>query len=95
MLLYFLIESALKWLRQRSYPFLDASWSLQGLRIKNKETEEGRGRGRVGDKKGKRHRDGGGEGVTETNAPALTAVLHFLTDRCKIEDQKSNESRED
>lgn len=38
---------------------------------------------------------GGGEKVTETNAPALTAVLHFLTDRCKIEDQKSNESLED
>lgn len=33
--------------------------------------------------------------MTETNAPELTAVLHFLTDRRKIEDQKSNESLED
>lgn len=42
-----------------------------------------------------RNRGWGREEVTETNAPALTAVLHFLTDRCKIEDQKSNESLED
>lgn len=42
-----------------------------------------------------RNRGRGREEVTETNAPALTAVLHFLTDRCKIEDQKSNESLED
>lgn len=33
----FLMESALKWLRQQHYPFLDALWSLQGLRIKKKK----------------------------------------------------------
>lgn len=36
-----------------------------------------------------------GEKVTETNAPALTAVLHFLSDRHTNEDHKSNESLSD
>lgn len=36
--------------------------------------------------------DGGGNQMTETNAFALTAVLHFLTDRHTNEDHKSNES---
>lgn len=39
--------------------------------------------------------DGGGERMTETNASALTAVLHFLTDRHKIEAHKSNGSLSD
>lgn len=37
----------------------------------------------------------GGEGMTETNASPLTAVLHFHRDRHKIEDQKSNKSLKD
>lgn len=61
MLLYFLIESALKWLRRQRHPFLDASWSLRGLRIKNKETERGR-RERVGDGGKKRGKGDGGWG---------------------------------
>lgn len=39
--------------------------------------------------------DGGGEKMTETNVFALTAVLHFLTDRHTNEDHKSNESLQD
>lgn len=39
--------------------------------------------------------DGGGEEMTETNASALTAVPHFLTDRHTNEDHKSNESLQD
>lgn len=92
----FLIESALKWLRQRNYQFLDATRSAQWPRIEKREggrRERGRretGTGRVRD-----DGDGGGEEMTETNASALTAVLHFLTDRHTNEDHKSNESLQD
>lgn len=63
---------------------------------------EKRQRGRAGKEEGEGERetnggergtgDGGGEEMTETNASALTAVLHFLTDRHTNEDHKSNES---
>lgn len=57
--------------------------------------KKGEGEKREGRERERETGVGGGEKVTETNAPALTAVLHFLTDRCKIEEQKSNESQED
>ncbi len=69
-----------------------------------KETQRGRERERErerarskrrGERNGwrqKRDKDGGGEEMTETNVSALTAVLHFLTDRHTNEDHKSNES---
>lgn len=40
----FLIEAALKWLRQSSYPFLDALWSLQDPRIESRCIKGGRKR---------------------------------------------------
>lgn len=43
----------------------------------------------------KEMKEWGGEGMTETNASTLTAVLHFQRDRHKIEDQKSNKPLKD
>lgn len=74
---------------------------VESARTENrKETEREREKEKEGGKEGKsqdsrqwRERErGGGEEMTETNAPPLTAVLHFLTDRHKIEELKSNKS---
>lgn len=35
-------------------------------------------------------REGGGEEMTETNVSALTAVLHFLTDKHTNDDKKQS-----
>lgn len=75
-------------------------WSLQGPRIEKRQREKereggGERRKKPGQQAVERKRERGeemGEEMTETNAPPLTAVLHFLTDRHKIEELKSNKS---
>lgn len=57
--------------------------------------KKGAGRRQKRKRRGNREMKGWGEGMTETNASPLTAVLYFHRDRHKIEDQKSNKSVKD
>lgn len=85
----FLIESTPKWLRQWNYPcfrcLVEYSVTEKGRKARKEGVREtNRGRRDEGMEEGKE--------MTETNASALTAVLHFLTDRHTNEDHKSKES---